>query len=96
MESSNLDDMAEAAAYISHLAISRDDGKPYKLTGPQLLTLEEIGLSVLNGLGRDVCINTIGDNNLRNILAQSVDSKDQVNFLMEILGIKTAASGTYT
>ncbi|KAL0581359.1 hypothetical protein ABG067_008461, partial [Albugo candida] len=93
IESSNLEDIARAAAYISYSPTSRHGGKQYKLTGPQLLTLKEVSTNVLSGLGHDVCVNTMDDQNLKEILAQSVNSKDQADFLMEIWGLQQQPAG---
>ncbi len=88
IESFNLKDIARAAAYVSYSPTSRHDDKQYKLTGTQLLTLKEVSSNVLSGLGHDVCVNIMDDQNLKDMLAQSVNSKDQADFLMEIWGLQ--------
>lgn len=88
VESSNLNDIARAAAYIAHSPTSRHGGKDYKLTGPQLLTLREVSSNVLHGLGRDIQIDTMDIHRLRQVLAQSEGNKDHADFLLEIWGLQ--------
>ncbi|KAG2197445.1 hypothetical protein INT46_009915 [Mucor plumbeus] len=88
VESSNLNDIARAAAYIAHSPTSRHGGKDYKLTGPQLLTLREVGSNVLHGLGRDIQVDTMDIQRLRQILAHSIGNQDHADFLLEIWGLQ--------
>lgn len=88
VESSNLDDIARAAAYIAYSPTSRHGGKEYKLTGPQLLTLKEVCSNVLHGLGRSIQVDTMDVYRLRDILAESIGSRDHADFLLEIWGLQ--------
>ncbi|KAL9558331.1 hypothetical protein MBANPS3_000954 [Mucor bainieri] len=88
VESSNLDDIARATAYIAHSPTSRHGGKEYKLTGPQLLTLKEVCFSVLHGLGRNVQVDAMDVYRLRDILTKSIGSRNHADFLLEIWGLQ--------
>ncbi|CAO0798422.1 unnamed protein product [Mucor circinelloides] len=88
VESSNLDDIARAAAYIAHSPTSRHGGKEYKLTGPQLLTLREVSSNVLHGLGRSIQVDTMDVYRLKEILTESLRSQDHADFLLEIWGLQ--------
>lgn len=88
VESSNLDDIARAAAYIAYSPTSRHGGKEYKLTGPQLLTLKEVCSNVLHGLGRNIQVDTMDVYRLRDVLAESIGNQDHADYLLEIWGLQ--------
>lgn len=88
VESSNLDDIARAGAYIAHSPTSRHGGKEYKLTGPQLLTLEEVCCNVLHGLGRNIQVDPTDVCRLKDILTESIGDQNHADYLLEIWGLQ--------
>ncbi|KAK4518462.1 protoplasts-secreted [Mucor velutinosus] len=88
VESSNLDDIARAAAYIAHSPTSRHGDKEYKLTGPQILTLKEVCSNVLHGLGCSIQVDTMDVYHLRDILVESMGAQNHADFLLEIWGLQ--------
>ncbi|GAN11460.1 hypothetical protein MAM1_0615d11023 [Mucor ambiguus] len=88
VESSNLDDIARAAAYVAYSPTTRHGGKEYKLTGPQLLTLKEVCSNILHGLGRNIQVDTMDIYRLRGILTESIGSRNHADFLLEIWGLQ--------
>ncbi|KAI9323135.1 hypothetical protein BX666DRAFT_12714 [Dichotomocladium elegans] len=89
VESSSMLDIAHATACIAHSPTRRHSSSVYKLTGPQLLTLEEVGARVLNGLRRDDgAVNITDMEGLADILYESIGNEEHVAFLLEVWGLQ--------
>ncbi|KAG0164442.1 hypothetical protein DFQ28_009116 [Apophysomyces sp. BC1034] len=89
VESSNMFDIARATAFIAHSPTARHGRNAYKITGPQLLTLQEVSQRVLTGLRRDIAINLIDDiDSLKQILCDCVGNEDHVVFMLEMWGLQ--------
>ncbi|KAF7721996.1 hypothetical protein EC973_003878 [Apophysomyces ossiformis] len=89
VESSNMLDIARATAFIAHSPTIRHSRNAYKITGPQLLTLQEVSERVLRGLQRDIAINLIDDiDTLKKILCDCVGNEDHVVFMLEMWGLQ--------
>lgn len=94
VESSSMLDIAHATACIAHSPTLRHSSNVYKLTGPQLLTLEEVSARVLTGLRRDIAVNFMDIEALKNILTESVGNAEQVAFLLEVWGLQQKLGGS--
>lgn len=89
VESSSLLDIAHAAACIAHSPTLRHSASVYKLTGPQLLTLEEVSARVMTGLRRDDgSVNHVDLDVLSQILYESIGNREHVAFLLEVWGLQ--------
>lgn len=95
VESSSMLDIANATACIAHSPTLRHSSNDYKLTGPQLLTLEEVSARVLTGLRRDDGeVNLVDIRSLEQILYESIGNSEHVAFLLEVWGLQQKLSGT--
>ncbi|KAI7860753.1 hypothetical protein BDC45DRAFT_4479 [Circinella umbellata] len=98
IESSSMADIAQGTACIAYAPTTRHRNNVYKLTGPQLLTLEEVSARVLTCLQRDDAeLNLIDLNALEQILYESIGNKEHVAFLLEVWGLqqKSMAGGRF-
>ncbi|KAI9257199.1 hypothetical protein BDA99DRAFT_539306 [Phascolomyces articulosus] len=98
IESSSMADIAQGTACIAYAPTTRHRSNVYKLTGPQLLTLEEVSTRVLTCLQRDDAeLNLIDLNALEQILYESIGNKEHVAFLLEVWGLqqKSMAGGRF-
>ncbi|KAI8379169.1 uncharacterized protein BYT42DRAFT_545571 [Radiomyces spectabilis] len=93
VETSNMLDIARAVACIAHSPVSRHGNQAYKVTGPQLLTLQELSTRVLIGLRRDVAVNTMDMPTLKQILCDSIGNEEHVVFLLEMWGLQQKLHG---
>ncbi|KAI8376444.1 uncharacterized protein BYT42DRAFT_574627 [Radiomyces spectabilis] len=88
VETSNMLDIARATACIAYSPTLRHSRNAYKITGPQLLTLQEVSARVLTGLKRDVAFNLMDMTALKQILCDSLGNEDHVVFLLEMWGLQ--------
>ncbi|KAL0075664.1 hypothetical protein J3Q64DRAFT_1769303 [Phycomyces blakesleeanus] len=93
VESSNLLDIARATATVLYSPTSRFANNDYRITGPQLLTLQEVSARVLSGLKKDHTIDGMDVQNLTNVLRESVGNDEHVQFLMEMWGLQRKLGG---
>ncbi|KAI8060056.1 hypothetical protein BC940DRAFT_312874 [Gongronella butleri] len=84
VESCNISDIARATACIAHAPLRRHASCVYKITGPQLLTLEEVSERMFSGLQRDHAVNRMDLTTLRQILYDNLGNEDHVGFLLEM------------
>ncbi|KAI7866160.1 hypothetical protein BDF14DRAFT_1816731 [Spinellus fusiger] len=92
IESSNLHDIARATATVLYSPSSRFCNN-YRITGPQLLTLQEVSARVLTGLKRDITIDGMEVHHLRQVLQESIGNEEHVSFLMEVWGLQRTLGG---
>ncbi|KAI8145686.1 hypothetical protein BJV82DRAFT_711256 [Fennellomyces sp. T-0311] len=98
VESSSMLDIAHGTACIAYAPTTRHRSNVYKLTGPQLLTLEEVSTRVLSCLQRDDAeLNLIDLSALEQILYESIGNQEHVAFLLEVWGLqqKSMAGGRF-
>ncbi|KAI8975975.1 hypothetical protein BDB01DRAFT_804848, partial [Pilobolus umbonatus] len=94
LESCNMTDIARATACVAHSPTLRHSRNSYKISSPQLLTLEEVSQRVLNGLHRDnTAINFMDIATLQQILCESIGNEDHVAFLLEMWGLHQKSVG---
>jgi hypothetical protein len=94
VESCNLIDIARATACVAYSPTFRHCRNSYKITSPQLLTLEEVSQKVLQGLEYDHdAINFMDVPTLQSVLTQSIGNEEHVLFLMEMWGISRKEVG---
>jgi hypothetical protein len=94
VESCNLMDIARATACVAYSPTFRHCRNSYKITSPQLLTLEEVSQKVLQGLEYDHdAINFMDVPTLQSVLTQSIGNEEHVLFLMEMWGISRKEVG---
>jgi nucleoside-diphosphate-sugar epimerase len=88
VESCSMIDIARATACVAYSPTVRHSKNSYKITSPQLLTLEEVSQKVLQGLERETTINLMDMPTLQDILTQSIGNEDHAVFLLEMWGIQ--------
>ncbi|KAI9029585.1 hypothetical protein CLU79DRAFT_734829 [Phycomyces nitens] len=93
VESSNLLDIARATATVLYGPTARFSNIDYRITGPQLLTLQEVSARVLSGLKKDHTIDGMDVQNLTDVLRESVGNEEHVQFLMEMWGLQRKLGG---
>ncbi|OZJ04441.1 hypothetical protein BZG36_02795 [Bifiguratus adelaidae] len=93
IETSNLSDIATAAAFILVAPKSAHGGKSFKITSPRLYTLEELEQRASDGLGRGITVENIQPQSLRTLLynvllEQPGHIDDKVTYLLELWGLQ--------
>ncbi|CAM0141789.1 unnamed protein product [Umbelopsis sp. WA50703] len=93
VESCNMQDIARAVSFIAFSPTTRHSSNVYKLTGPQLLTLQELSERVSAGLGRDLPVDAMDMRSLKHVLGETMGSDDKVAFLLEMWGLQQRLEG---
>jgi len=93
IESSDLVDIVRVTCFIAFSPTSRHGGKDYKVTGPQLMTLEELGHRVSAGLKRDIRVDMVEIRSMRDILLEIVPNEESVAYLLEMWGLQWRLNG---
>ncbi|CAO3691889.1 unnamed protein product [Umbelopsis ramanniana] len=93
VESCNMQDIARAVSFIAFSPTTRHSSNVYKLTGPQLLTLQELSERVSAGLGRDLPVDAMDMRRLRDVLSETMGSDDKAIFLLEMWGLQQRLEG---
>ncbi|RUS34507.1 hypothetical protein BC938DRAFT_480040 [Jimgerdemannia flammicorona] len=93
IESSDLGDIVRATCFVAFSPTSRHGGKEYKVTGPQLMTLEELGHRVSAGLRRDIRVDMVEMPSLREILLEVVPNEESVAYTLEMWGLQWRLNG---
>lgn len=93
VESCNMQDIARAVSFIAFSPTARHSSNVYKLTGPQLLTLQELSERVSAGLGRDLPVDAMDMRSLKHVLSDTMGSDDKAIFLLEMWGLQQRLEG---
>lgn len=93
VESCNMQDIARAVSFIAFSPTTRHSSNVYKLTGPQLLTLQELSERVSAGLGRDLPVDAMDMRSLKHVLSDTMGSDDKAVFLLEMWGLQQRLEG---
>jgi len=87
-ECCDLSDVVRALCHILLCPVQRHGGKEYKITGPNLLTTDEIAVKASLGLGREISLEFINVNQLRSVLMEVTPDKEEVAYLLELWGLQ--------
>ncbi|CAG8433172.1 9573_t:CDS:2 [Diversispora eburnea] len=93
----DMGDLVRAICNILYCPVQRHGGKMYKITGPNLLTTDEIAVKASLGLGREITPDFLPNNQLYQILSEVIPSKEEVAYLLELWGLqeKNYINGSY-
>ncbi|RHZ72476.1 hypothetical protein Glove_242g128 [Diversispora epigaea] len=96
-ECCDISDVVRAICNILYCPVQRHGGKIYKITGPNLLTTDEIAVKASLGLGRTITPDFLPNNQLYEILSEVIPGKEEVAYLLELWGLqgKNYINGSY-
>ncbi|CAH1758516.1 24243_t:CDS:2 [Entrophospora sp. SA101] len=87
-ECCDINDVARSCCHILYCPTQRHGGKEYKITGPNLLTIDEIGSKASLGLGCDIKIKLMPVNQLRQVLMDLTADDKLAAYLLELWGLQ--------
>ncbi|CAJ0758349.1 13828_t:CDS:2, partial [Entrophospora sp. SA101] len=87
-ECCDINDVARSCCHILYCPPQRHGGKEYKITGPNLLTIDEIGSKASLGLGCDIKIKLMPVNQLRQVLMDLTADDKLAAYLLELWGLQ--------
>ncbi|CAJ0834241.1 7399_t:CDS:1 [Entrophospora sp. SA101] len=87
-ECCDINDVARSCCHILYCPPQRHGGKEYKITGPNLLTIDEIGSKASLGLGCDIKIKLMPVNQLRQVLMDLTADNKLTAYLLELWGLQ--------
>ena len=87
-ECCDISDVARSCCHILYCPPQRHGGKEYKITGPNLLTIDEIGSKASLGLGRDIKIELMPIDQLRQVLMDLTTNYELTTYLLELWGLQ--------
>lgn len=93
IESCNMNDIVRACSYIAYSPTSRHGGKTFKITGPHLLTLQELMERLANNFNHPIRIDMMSIHDMRNVLVASLPNSDAVAYILEMWGLQERLAG---
>ncbi|CAJ0840393.1 9294_t:CDS:2 [Entrophospora sp. SA101] len=87
-ECCDINDVARSCCHILYCPPQRHGGKEYKITGPNLLTIDEIGSKASLGLGCDIKIKLMPVNQLKQVLMDLTADNKLTAYLLELWGLQ--------
>ncbi|RIA91229.1 hypothetical protein C1645_124292 [Glomus cerebriforme] len=93
-ECCDMSDVVRASCHILVSPIQRYGGKKYKITGPNLLTTDEIAIKASLGLKREISVEFMPIKQLKKVLMEMTSDKEVVAYLLELWGLQTYLGAT--
>jgi nucleoside-diphosphate-sugar epimerase len=87
-ECCDLNDVVRALCHILFCPVERHGGKEYKITGPNLFTIDEIAVKASLGLKREIDVEFMSIKQLRDVLMETTTDKEEVAYLLELWGLQ--------
>jgi hypothetical protein len=87
-ECCDISDVVRASCHILVSPVQRHGGKEYKITGPNLLTTDEIAIKASLGLKREIKVEFMPIKQLKNVLMETTPDKEEVAYLLELWGLQ--------
>ncbi|CAB4407527.1 unnamed protein product [Rhizophagus irregularis] len=87
-ECCDISDVVRASCRILVSPIQSHGGKEYKITGPNLLTTDEIAIKASLGLKREIKVEFMSIKQLKNVLMETTSDEEEVAYLLELWGLQ--------
>lgn len=87
-ECCDMSDVVRASCHILFCPVQRHGNKEYKITGPNLLTNDEISIKASLGLGREISSEFMNIQQIRKVLMEVTPDKEEVAYLLELWGLQ--------
>lgn len=87
-ECCDISDVVRAICHILYCPVQRHGGKEYKITGPNLLTNNEISTKASLALGREIGVDLLPIKELRQTFLDVTNDKEEVAYLLDLWGLQ--------
>ncbi|CAG8598871.1 16329_t:CDS:2 [Dentiscutata erythropus] len=87
-ECCDVSDIVRALCYVLYCPVQRYGGKEYKITGPNLLTTQEIAVKASLGLGREIKVELMSIRQLQRMLMDITSNREVAAYLLELWGLQ--------